>query len=99
VKGRGEIYLRALRDTGLEPRECAAIEDSHNGVEAAKNAGLFVVATTNPYTEKEDLSRADIVVSCLGDPDGESGTLRRGGAGLKFDGVLRLRQILAFFDR
>ena len=93
-----EIYLRALRETGLAARECAVIEDSRNGVEAAKAAGLFVVATTNPYTENEDLSRADLVVSCLGDPDGERGNLRQGAGLPGFDGVLTLTQLQACFD-
>lgn len=91
------IYQLALRKAGLKGRECIAIEDSQNGVEAAKEAGLFVVATTNPYTEAEDLSRADIVVTCLGDPDGEKGTLRRGS--LAHDGVIRARQLVEHFSR
>jgi HAD superfamily hydrolase (TIGR01509 family) len=92
-----EIYTLALRKAGLDGSECIAIEDSHNGVEAAKNAGLFVVATTNPYTEHEDLGRADIVVTCLGDPDGEKGILRKGS--LPHDGVLRARQLAEYFSR
>lgn len=61
----------ALRKTGLSPKECIVIEDSENGVRAAKAAGMRVVATSNPYTEKESLSEADVIVTCLGDPDGK----------------------------
>ena len=64
------IYLLALEKTGLQADECLVFEDSHIGAVAAKAAGMHVVATTNPYTEDEDLSMADLVVSCLGDPDG-----------------------------
>ncbi len=92
-----EIYLLALRTTGLRPAECVVVEDSHNGVTAARAAGLKVLATTNPYTEKEDLSAADLIVSCLGDPEGERGRLIKGPAGLSFDGVLRIDQIAAVF--
>jgi hypothetical protein len=53
------------------------------------------VATTNPYTEREDLSAAEIIVTCLGDPDGEKGVLRRGT--LSFDGVLRATQLIEYF--
>jgi HAD superfamily hydrolase (TIGR01509 family) len=93
-----EIYLLALEKTGLRPEQCICIEDSQNGVEAAKAAGLHVVATSNVYTEKEDLGQADLVVSCLGDPDGPKGELRSGGRGLAFDGVLTAHQLVDCFS-
>lgn len=93
-----EIYNLALEKTGLEPAECVVIEDSRNGVLAAKAAGLHVVATTNVYTEKEDLHEADIVLTCLGDPDGEKGVLKQGGNGLDFDGVLHAGQVVEYFS-
>lgn len=91
------IYNLSLERSGLKPEECLVVEDSRNGILAAKAAGMFVVATTNPYTEKEDLHEADIIVTCLGDADGEKGTLKQGGEGIDYDGVLRLEQLLAFF--
>ncbi len=93
------IYLLALERTGLQPEECVVIEDSRNGVAAAKAAGMWVVATTNFYTEREDLSQADIIVTCLGDPDGEKGVLKKGGEGLDFDGVLHAQQLVEYFSR
>jgi beta-phosphoglucomutase-like phosphatase (HAD superfamily) len=93
-----EIYLTAMNKAGLSPEECVVAEDSENGVTAGKAAGMHVVATTNFYTEKEDLSRADIVVSCLGEPDGEKGELRAGGIGLAFDGVLTVEQVVKYFS-
>ena len=48
-----EVYLLALKRSGLLPEQCVVIEDSHNGVVAAKAAGLHVIATVNPYTEAE----------------------------------------------
>jgi hypothetical protein len=66
-------------------------------VKAAKAAGLNCVVTTNVYTEKEDLSAGDIIVTCLGDPDGEKAEMRKGNiAG--FDGVLHLDQIVEKFS-
>jgi len=92
-----EIYNLALEKTGLKPDQCIVVEDSRNGVLAAKAAGMHVVATTNVYTEKEDLSDADLIVTCLGDPDGEKGELKRGGEGLDYDGVLHLDQLMEHF--
>lgn len=91
-----EIYLLALSKTGLKPAECLVIEDSSNGVQAAKAAGMHVVATTNAYTEQEDLSQADVIVTSLGDPDGEKGILRK-GAIERYDGVLHVAQLMEVF--
>jgi HAD superfamily hydrolase (TIGR01509 family) len=88
-----EIYNLAMRNCSLTPTECVVVEDSRNGVLAAKNAGLRVIATTNPYTEKEDLHEADLIMTCLGDPDGEKATLVAGSLDSGFDGVLHVSQV------
>ncbi len=62
-----EIYNLALDKLGLQAQECVVIEDSRNGLLAAKDAGMICVITTNGYTENEDFSQADLVVSELGD--------------------------------
>ena len=93
-----EIYNLALEKTNLKPEEVVVIEDSRNGVLAAKRADLHIVATTNIYTEKEDLSEADIIVTSLGDPGGEQGILKKGDDGLTFDGVLHVEQVVDFFS-
>ena len=93
-----EIYNLALEKTGFKPEECVVVEDSHNGVLAGKAAGMHVVATTNGYTEKEDLSAADIIVSCLGDAGGELGRLSKGVVP-GFDGVLHVAQVVKYFER
>jgi HAD superfamily hydrolase (TIGR01509 family) len=92
-----EIYNLALKMNGFLPSEVVVIEDSHNGIIAAKSAGLYVIATTNPYTQKEDLSRADIILTCLGDEYGEKGKLISSKKTIKFDGVLSLKQIEEYF--
>jgi HAD superfamily hydrolase (TIGR01509 family) len=63
-----EIYTLALQRLGLRPTECVVVEDNRNGLLAAKGAGMYCVVTTNGYTEDEDFSEADLVVSELGDP-------------------------------
>ena len=94
-----EIYNLALAKTGFTHDECIVIEDSRNGVTAAKAAGMHVVATTNFYTQNEDLSAADIVVSCLGVPGGEKGKLTAGCGELDYDGVLNASQLVNYFNR
>jgi HAD superfamily hydrolase (TIGR01509 family) len=61
-----EIYLLALKKTGFSANEALVIEDSENGVISGKEAQIKVLATVNEYTKNEDLSRADAVVTSLG---------------------------------
>jgi beta-phosphoglucomutase-like phosphatase (HAD superfamily) len=62
-----EIYELAKRSLGLPAHECMVIEDSRNGLLAAKGAGLPCTITTSTYTVDEDFSEAEIVVAELGD--------------------------------
>lgn len=91
-----EIYNLALSKLGLQPNEAFVVEDSKNGVKAAKAAGLKTIVTINHYTEKEDVNAGDVIVSCLGDPDGEKAEMRKGDlAG--FDGVVHIKQVAELF--
>ena len=51
------------------------VEDSRNGMLAAVGADLTCVVTVSSYTGDEDFSEAALVVSSLGDPDGERTTV------------------------
>jgi HAD superfamily hydrolase (TIGR01509 family) len=62
-----DIYLLALETLGYLPEDCVVIEDSRNGLLAAKGAGLPTLITVSTYTVDEDFSEADKVVSELGD--------------------------------
>jgi HAD superfamily hydrolase (TIGR01509 family) len=66
-----DIYLLAVSQLGLDPDRVVVIEDSRNGLVAATTAGLTCVITVNDFTANEDFSEAALVVSALGDPDGE----------------------------
>ncbi len=63
-----EIYNLAVHQLNLEPTQCVVVEDSRNGFLAAQAAGMHCIVTTNGYTEHEDFSKADLIVSELGDP-------------------------------
>ena len=65
------IYLLALERLAVNPASVLVVEDSRNGLLAAVGAGLRTLMTVNGYTEEEDSSEATLVVSSLGDPDGE----------------------------
>ena len=66
-----DIYLLAAERLGVSPSECVVVEDSANGLTAAVSAEMKCVVTVSGYTGGEDFSQAEIVLSCLGDPDGE----------------------------
>jgi len=63
-----DIYNLALGALGLPPAVCVALEDSGNGVSAAKAAGLFTVVTPTIWTATQDFRGADLVLHSLGDP-------------------------------
>ena len=62
-----EIYELAKQSLGLPAHSCVVIEDSRNGLLAAKGAGLPCLITTSTYTVDEDFAEADRVVPELGD--------------------------------
>ncbi|MPV49243.1 HAD-IA family hydrolase [Pseudactinotalea sp. HY160] len=66
-----DIYLLALERLGVDPADVLVVEDSRNGLLAATAAGLRCLLTVNGYTEGEPNDEAILVVSTLGDPDGE----------------------------
>jgi HAD superfamily hydrolase (TIGR01509 family) len=62
-----DVYLEAARRLEAPPGECAAIEDSHNGILSAADAGLRVIAIPNRQFPpgREALDRADRVLKSL----------------------------------
>lgn len=64
-----DIYFYALQALDLAPEHCLVIEDSHQGVKAALQAGLKTVVTVNDYTQHHDFSGAALVLNHLGEPN------------------------------
>jgi HAD superfamily hydrolase (TIGR01509 family) len=56
-----DLYVSALSRLGVAPGAAVAIEDSANGVAAAKSAGLRCVAFPNAVTARQDLRHADVL--------------------------------------
>jgi beta-phosphoglucomutase-like phosphatase (HAD superfamily) len=61
-----DIYKYVLRELGLRPQDCVAIEDSANGLASAKAAGLMTIVTPSYWTEREDFAAADLLLPSLG---------------------------------
>lgn len=62
-----DIYLKAASLLGLDPGDCIVVEDSANGVKAAKAAGMFCYAFIPPRAVPQDLSPADRIITSLTD--------------------------------
>lgn len=62
-----DVYLEASRRLGFDAGLCAAIEDSTNGLRAAKSAGMLVVAVPNRDfpPDPSALGVADLVITSL----------------------------------
>jgi HAD superfamily hydrolase (TIGR01509 family) len=60
-----DVYLETAARLGVDPRACAAIEDSANGLRAAAAAGMPVVGVPNPHYPPGDdaLALAAVVVA------------------------------------
>ena len=67
AKPQPTLYLEALDALGLQAEEAVALEDSPNGVRAARAAGIFCVAVPNGVTGALNLDEADLVVPSLAD--------------------------------
>ena len=60
-----DVYLEAARRLGVDPHRCTAIEDSANGIRAARAAGMRVIAIPNTHypPAAAALGLADAVVA------------------------------------
>ena len=67
AKPAPDCYIAACEALDVAPADALAVEDSANGVRAAKGAGLWCVAVPNPLTRRLDLSAADVQLASLAD--------------------------------
>jgi HAD superfamily hydrolase (TIGR01509 family) len=62
-----DFYLEAARRLGVDAANCAAVEDSRNGIRSAHAAGMRVIAIPNAHYPPSDdaLAAADVVLASL----------------------------------
>jgi beta-phosphoglucomutase-like phosphatase (HAD superfamily) len=62
-----DVYLEAARRIAVAPARAAAVEDSHNGLLAARAAGLRVIAVPNPAfpPAPDALAVADVTLATI----------------------------------
>jgi len=61
------LYRSAVEMLGVRPEQAIAFEDSRNGIQAAKRAGMYCVAVPNALTRLTDTSQADLTLHSLAD--------------------------------
>jgi HAD superfamily hydrolase (TIGR01509 family) len=68
-KPEPDVYLEAARRLGADPERAAAVEDSENGILAAKAAGMRTIAIPNRHFAPGEavLSQAAVVLHSLAD--------------------------------
>jgi HAD superfamily hydrolase (TIGR01509 family) len=67
AKPAPDCYQNACKQLAVAPERALAVEDSVNGLIAAKTAGLWCVAVPNPLTRRLDFSAADVQLGSLAD--------------------------------
>jgi len=61
-KPHPEIFLKAAGIANCEPAKCLVIEDSENGVAAAKASGMKCIGFLNPNSGEQNLNKADVII-------------------------------------
>ena len=65
TKPAPDVYLAALDGIGVSASQAVAFEDSPNGAQAAKTAGIYTVAVPNGVTRGWPFDHADRVIDSL----------------------------------
>jgi HAD superfamily hydrolase (TIGR01509 family) len=65
TKPHPDLFLKALDAVGVEADEAIVFEDSPNGVNAARAAGIFVVSVPNPVTALLKTDGANLTLESL----------------------------------
>lgn len=60
-----DVYQKVLGMAGIAADNAAAVEDTHTGMLAAKNAGIFCYGYRNTTSGAQDMSAADRIINKL----------------------------------
>lgn len=90
-----DVFHVVLQRMGLAPETCIAIEDSRNGLLAARAAGIPVLVTVSHYTRGEDFTGALAVLDGLGEPGCPVRVLQGELDGFEYVDVAALRWLWA----
>jgi HAD superfamily hydrolase (TIGR01509 family) len=63
-KPHPEPFLRAAEALGVDPADCLALEDSHNGVRAAAAAGMMTVMVPDMLDPTEEMETLCVRIAC-----------------------------------
>lgn len=61
-KPHPEIFMKAAQMAGESLENCIVIEDSTNGIKAAKSAGIYCIAYRSPHSKNQDYTLADMLI-------------------------------------
>jgi HAD superfamily hydrolase (TIGR01509 family) len=64
-----QAYEQVLQTLNLPAADCLALEDSQNGLRAARAAGIPAIITPTAFTRMQDFDDALLVLPHLGDPE------------------------------
>ncbi|MGC1474075.1 MAG: HAD family phosphatase [Psychroserpens sp.] len=62
-KPHPEIFIKAAQLSGHDRKDCFVIEDSTNGIAAAKAADIFCIGYNSKHSKAQDYDEANLVVS------------------------------------
>jgi HAD superfamily hydrolase (TIGR01509 family) len=82
-KPHPETFLRAARLLGVEPAQCLAVEDSHNGVRAAHAAGMTTIMVPDLMPPTDEI--AALCWAVHQDLEHVHGAIRAGRIGFRAD--------------
>jgi len=90
-KPHPEIYLRAMIESGVTPKETLIVEDSVIGRNAANNSGAYLLGVNNPHdvTYERIMEHIDCINKNVKRPKWQGGTMNvlipMAGAGSRFE--------------
>ncbi|MCH7568692.1 MAG: HAD family phosphatase [Nanoarchaeota archaeon] len=64
-----DVFLKAAEKLKVEPESCVVFEDAVNGIQAARNANMKVVAMKTKFQDESDLKDADLIINNFSEID------------------------------